>query len=606
MVELSGGASVALGVIVGLISTSIQSLGLTLQRKSHMLEDEKGEGHQARPPYRRRRWQVGMLMFLIANIVGSTIQITTLPLPVLSTLQASGLVFNTLCASLLLAEPFTRYSAIGTLLVAGGAVLIGFFGALTEPSHNLTQLLVLLQRRDFLLWLFGSLFLVALILLSAWFFKRLYPRQTPRSRLLRGMAFGSTSGILSAHTLLVAKSAVELLVRTIVDRHNQFDKWQAWMILLGLIVLALAQLYLLHRGLKLASTSVLYPFVFCIYNIFAILDGLIYFRQTSRLPVLHACLIAVGTVVLLMGVLALSWRLSDEHHHSHTPGSPEHARSRARTMSAVGPPRTVLTPGLGIVNPKMDEDSISCTSCGSYDDREDADVNETDPLFPHSSGAVVAPLEDEEAAVGKLSVPRRNRRREHSATGKDENGPLLEPAPRGNMKRNRRTISGTGNTVEPLQISKLRQSSGQSNGVWGGSNTEIWNALNDREGSTDDANEGYRRSSYGSIGPRRSLASSGSAGKTGQKKPPARSKTLPLGVGVRQRWWNPKLGGAKAQENDDPESDDEVEDEGQSGDQATAPGEENINGRGPIEGEVEQEGREGWFKLKWWKRRTRD
>ena len=32
--------------------------------------------------------QLGMLMFVISNIVGSTIQITTLPLPVLSTLQA--------------------------------------------------------------------------------------------------------------------------------------------------------------------------------------------------------------------------------------------------------------------------------------------------------------------------------------------------------------------------------------------------------------------------------------------------------------------------------------------------------------------------------------
>ena len=32
--------------------------------------------------------QLGMLMFVVANIVGSTIQITTLPLPVLSTLQA--------------------------------------------------------------------------------------------------------------------------------------------------------------------------------------------------------------------------------------------------------------------------------------------------------------------------------------------------------------------------------------------------------------------------------------------------------------------------------------------------------------------------------------
>ncbi len=89
----------------------------------------------------------------------------------------------------------------------------------------------------------------------------------------------------------MAKSAVELLVRTIVDRINQFNRWQSWVSLLGLLALALTQLYYLHRGLKLVSTSILYPFVFCIYNIIAILDGLIYFRQTSKLSLLHALLV---------------------------------------------------------------------------------------------------------------------------------------------------------------------------------------------------------------------------------------------------------------------------------------------------------------------------
>jgi hypothetical protein len=77
---------------VGLLSACVQSVGLTLQRKSHLLEEERTEledsTYVSRPPYRRRRWQLGMLMFLVSNIVGSTIQITTLPLPVLSTLQA--------------------------------------------------------------------------------------------------------------------------------------------------------------------------------------------------------------------------------------------------------------------------------------------------------------------------------------------------------------------------------------------------------------------------------------------------------------------------------------------------------------------------------------
>ncbi|KAF2753396.1 hypothetical protein EJ05DRAFT_431226, partial [Pseudovirgaria hyperparasitica] len=297
-----------LGVIVGLLSTAIQGVGLTLQRKSHLLEEEKDEYEQRRPPYRRRRWQIGMGMFLLSNIVGSTIQITTLPLPVLSTLQASGLVFNSICAAVILKEPFTRYSLFGTVLVAGGAILIGIYGSMNEPSHTLNELLNLLARPHFIVWLIGTAVMVLMSIVAAWAVKRFSARQSTRTRLLRGMFFGFVSGVLSAHCLLLAKSAVELLVRTIVDRRNQFDRWQSWMILLGLIFLALSQLWYLHRGLKLCSTSVLYPFVFCIYNIIAIIDGLIYFNQTSRLTPLHAGLVAVGTVILLAGVLALSWR----------------------------------------------------------------------------------------------------------------------------------------------------------------------------------------------------------------------------------------------------------------------------------------------------------
>ncbi|PYH79823.1 DUF803 domain protein [Aspergillus uvarum CBS 121591] len=350
--DLSPQGSVAVGVVVGLISTSLQAIGLTLQRKSHILEDEKHPYDLRRPPYKRRRWQLGMLMFVVANIVGSTIQITTLPLPVLSTLQASGLVFNTVFATLILGEAFTRYSLVGTLLVCIGALLIAIFGALGEPAHSLDQLLQLLQRRNFVLWMGGT----ALMVLAIYAGSRLLDFLTspPRSkhtgsrgsyralqmspgrvRLIRGLSFGMISGILSAHTLLLAKSAVELLVRTVVDRVNQFNRWQSWVILLAMIALALSQLFYLHRGLKLCSTSILYPFVFCIYNIIAIIDGLVYFQQMSQLGGFHAGLIALGTIVLLSGVLCLSWRLEDIDSHA--------------AVAVAGPTQTGLGPGLAVL-----------------------------------------------------------------------------------------------------------------------------------------------------------------------------------------------------------------------------------------------------------------
>lgn len=329
--DLSPEGSIAIGILVGLISTSVQSLGLTLQRKSHILEEEKDPLLERRPAHYRRRWQLGMGMFIISNLVGSSIQITTLPLPVLSTLQASGLVFNSICATLILGEPFTRWSFAGTVLVCAGAILIAIFGAIPEPAHNLNQLLHLLKRGSFILWMSLQGALVGFIVLITSLSGNHTMSAKPRIRLLRGLAFGTISGILSAHSLLVAKVAVELLVRTIVDGKNQFDRWQSWVILLALVTLALTQLYFLHCGLKLVSTSVLYPLVFCVYNIIAILDGLIYFHQTSRLSSLAAWLIALGTAILLSGVLALSWRLNDEQSHP------------AVSTSA-------LTPGLGLVD----------------------------------------------------------------------------------------------------------------------------------------------------------------------------------------------------------------------------------------------------------------
>ncbi|KAI0972074.1 magnesium transporter NIPA-domain-containing protein [Xylaria arbuscula] len=369
---VSPAGTLAIGIVVGLISTSVQSLGLTLQRKSHMLEDEKRPHELQRPPYRRRRWQLGMGMFVISNVLGSSIQISTLPLPVLSTLQAAGLVFNSICATLILDEPFTRWSFWGTALVAVGAGLIAIFGAIPSPAHSLPELLTLLGRWQFIVWMSLQAVVVLTIALSIEFMNHFRNiAQNPKFRLARGLAYGCISGILSAHSLLFAKSAVELILRTIADSDNQFVHWQSWILVLGLVALALSQLYYLHRGLKLVSTSVLYPLVFCIYNIIAILDGLIYFRQTDLITPLHGGLITLGTIILLSGVLALSWRLSDEQH-----------------PPAVG--QSSLTPGLGLVEDTEGEDESAVDSDLLSEDGEPippaydtfAPDQETTPFLP--------------------------------------------------------------------------------------------------------------------------------------------------------------------------------------------------------------------------------
>lgn len=563
MVELSAGASVALGVIVGLVSTSVQSIGLTLQRKSHLLEEEKDDDYERRPPYKRRRWQLGMLMFIVANLVGSTIQITTLPLPVLSTLQASGLVFNSICASIILSEPFTRYSLVGTVLVAAGAVLIGTFGALTEPSHNLDQLLKLLGRHQFLLWMWGTTAMVLVLIITNWVLKRLYPRPTPRLRLVRGMFFGCISGILSAHSLLIAKSAVELLVRTIVDRHNQFNRWQSWMILLGLIAFALSQLYYMHRGLKLCSTSVLYPLVFCVYNIIAIIDGLIYFHQSSRLSSLHAGLIALGTLILLAGVFSLSWRLNEDEEE---PSSPAVQKHKGRVPT----PQTVLTPGMGLVHGSMEEE----------------------PDYPFD-------LEDQPPGVHGSTYEQAKRQSANEVTpllARSTTGPAMGVTPRSKKKPTVRTDV----TLSPKASPSPRRPAWRRHMTISEETSEIWDELNDRESLLSPV----RRSADLEYRPR-----SGTL--------PARRPQSSWMDQIRRRsWWEGMSRGNLSSSSKGKrrvsraEAVDDASDEGEPSDHDAAPSP--MSGRkrswpfGAWNNRKDPEGLGDWFRLKWWRKRWRD
>jgi hypothetical protein len=409
MGDISPGAGVAVGIVVGLLSTCVQSVGLTLQRKSHMLEDSKEDHETRRAPYRRRRWQIGMSLFLLANIIGSTIQITTLPLPLLSTLQASGLVFNSIMASLILKEAWTYRTLAGTALVAGGAVLISLFSALPEPSHNLEQLLRLLRYPNFLVWFILSLVFAVGILVMDFALRHMiavHKRESPKILLIRGMAYGLLSGILSAHALLLAKSAVELIVRSLTDHVNEFRSYQSWLLVLAFLVLALTQLYYLHLGLKLVSTSVLYPFVFCIYNIVAILDGLIYFRQTDRLPPLHAGLIGLGTFILLAGVLALSWRLQDDEDGDE--------QDRRHQMAQAEIPQTVLAPGMGFVG-EPDTDTASSSAATDEEAGSEEDLRRS----AHSEGSPLISKVRSGRGSNSAHSPATTRRRKRASTLKE-------------------------------------------------------------------------------------------------------------------------------------------------------------------------------------------
>ncbi|GLB36149.1 putative magnesium transporter NIPA [Lyophyllum shimeji] len=371
--------SIPLGIFIGLLASFVQSLGLTIQRKSHVLNQLLPE-HQRRVEHRRPLWLFGFAIFISSNVFGSLVQIAALPVVILAPLGAVSLLWNAFFARLILGDVFSPWMILGTILIASGAVLIAFFGIVPEPTRSLEDLLTLFSRPAFVAY-FSILGAVVICCLAAThiteyaFTRKLSqikssPSETysthamtapykppaalttglatpavdagvstertplldhksiPSSptpslyghtddssdpkvrsingtRLLLAVSYASFSGIISGMCLLFAKSGVELLLLTLRGQ-NQFWRWQAWVLVAGLVIFALLQLWYLHKALVLADPTLVCPSAFCFYNISSIINGLVYFDQFSLIPPSHLGLIVLGMFVLLGGVWVVS------------------------------------------------------------------------------------------------------------------------------------------------------------------------------------------------------------------------------------------------------------------------------------------------------------
>ncbi|KAJ9479514.1 hypothetical protein PHBOTO_002987 [Pseudozyma hubeiensis] len=140
--------SVPTAIVLGLIASFIQSLGLTIQRKSHLLNESLSPARR-RTEWKRPLWLVGFAIFLVANVGGTVFQIGALPIVMLAPLGAVSLLYNAVLARFLLNDLLSKYMVMGTALIASGAVLIGYFGVVPSPPHSLDELLDLYSRPTF-------------------------------------------------------------------------------------------------------------------------------------------------------------------------------------------------------------------------------------------------------------------------------------------------------------------------------------------------------------------------------------------------------------------------------------------------------------------------
>lgn len=335
-------SSVAIGCSVAIISSAIQSLGITLQRKSHLISYHNNDSinnvpHQQR--HKRNMWLTGFLLFIVANVLGSLIQITTLPLIILSPLQSIGLIFNSIMSCMLLpGESFTQKLGWGTLVIAIGAFIIAYNGNTApikppedlDPSTRFNMVLEKFLKTNFLMWFIYTFVFSALIVLvnyllgkrSKKLMNRLQKRKSillsktlKRYKFIRGINYGLVSGTLTAHTFLFAKSIVDVIVEIILgNKHGlqsifHSSNISAYLLLIMMFTIIGMQVTMFNLGLSQISTSILYPLCFLVYNVVNLINDLVFNSLISShsMSISQLLWIIFGLIGVLFGVILISW-----------------------------------------------------------------------------------------------------------------------------------------------------------------------------------------------------------------------------------------------------------------------------------------------------------
>ncbi|CUM66425.1 uncharacterized protein PRCAT00004089001 [Priceomyces carsonii] len=350
-------SSIFLGCSVAIISSAIQSLGITLQRKSHLLHSHS-TSHYHIQKYKRNMWLFGFILFIIANVLGSLIQITTLPLIILSPLQSIGLIFNSILSCMLLpGESFTRKLGWGTVFISGGAFMIAYNGSTAPESppgkehvdKRFALIIKKLMKKSFLSWFIGTFFIIAVLLFINYMVSRRmreikFKLQKRRNRLLKkavnklhfvkGINYGLISGTLTAHTFLFAKSLIDVIIESIMSQNHDFKQvfassnFTPYFLLIVMLLIIGCQLTAFNLGLSQISTSILYPLCFLVYNLVNLFNDLLFnsLLADHKMSFSQLFLVLLGLSGVLFGVVLISWDSAFGHNIKLDPFlSPEEA-----------------------------------------------------------------------------------------------------------------------------------------------------------------------------------------------------------------------------------------------------------------------------------------
>ncbi|KZO93096.1 hypothetical protein CALVIDRAFT_540349 [Calocera viscosa TUFC12733] len=422
--QLNPAVSFIIGALIILAASAMNAAGLNITKMDHVRTAATPK-HARRSQFLRPLWVLGMSLYILSQLLGSTLALQYLRAEYVAPLGATSLIFNFLFASWLVGTPVTKTDIRGTVTVIIGVIGIVVFGSIHSPelsnTIDLPRLKYLWSRAAwwgyFLLMSLGTLFTYAWssMLESALhardelelpshapppapprassqgplrFLSLIWQKVGELRRNLQGkvervvdasddkflswvlaMGWSCCGGALAGGTLVFAKACVNLLA----VGGSAFLSPAALLTLLLLILTAVSQIVCLNRGLEAWDSTLVVPVFYGIYTCSGFLDSLIFYNEVPYYQFWVLSAIFLSILVLIAGVILLSTK-KPEKARVPRPGIPaaerERQRSRIRSAARSGEESVALRsgePGEG----EAEREGEVMWELGSVSDEED-------------------------------------------------------------------------------------------------------------------------------------------------------------------------------------------------------------------------------------------
>ncbi|KAF9529389.1 hypothetical protein CPB83DRAFT_852583 [Crepidotus variabilis] len=156
-----------IGLSIVLLASILNAAGLNLTKLDHVRTSAIPKAARRRD-WMRPLWLLGMILYILSQLIGSTLALEYMRAEYVAPLGSTSLVFNFLFARFLVGTPVTKTDIYGTIVVVLGVIGIVAFGSINSglaAETDVTHLTALWRRAGWLGYFFAMSFALMLLLL---------------------------------------------------------------------------------------------------------------------------------------------------------------------------------------------------------------------------------------------------------------------------------------------------------------------------------------------------------------------------------------------------------------------------------------------------------